>query len=139
MQSKTVLDHVINIKDKKLEDVHEEVNNATGRKEIDVVIDLVGTEESISLGFSMLAIAGTYVSVGLIGNQIKIPLFPFVAREYQYYGSFWGNYNDLREVMELAKKGLIKHHIQKFDLSEVNDAHSLLREQKILGRGVLIP
>jgi D-arabinose 1-dehydrogenase-like Zn-dependent alcohol dehydrogenase len=34
---------------------------------------------------------------------------------------------------------LIKHHIQKFDLSEVNDAHSLLREQKILGRGVLIP
>jgi D-arabinose 1-dehydrogenase-like Zn-dependent alcohol dehydrogenase len=41
--------------------------------------------------------------------------------------------------MELAKKGLIKHHIQKFDLSEVNDAHSLLREQKILGRGVLIP
>jgi alcohol dehydrogenase, propanol-preferring len=132
-------DHVINIKDKKLEDVHEEVNNATGRKEIDVVIDLVGTEESISMGFSMLAIAGTYVSVGLIGNQIKIPLFPFVAREYQYYGSFWGNYNDLREVMELAKKGLIKHHIQKFDLSEVNDAHSLLREQKILGRGVLIP
>ncbi|MGH9999867.1 MAG: zinc-binding dehydrogenase, partial [Nitrososphaeraceae archaeon] len=61
------------------------------------------------------------------------------AREYQYYGSFWGNYNDLREVMELAKKGLIKHHIQKFDLSEVNDAHMLLREQKILGRGVLIP
>jgi propanol-preferring alcohol dehydrogenase len=132
-------DHVINIKDKKLEDVHEEVNNATGRKEIDVVIDLVGTEESIPMGFSMLAIAGTYVSVGLIGNQIKIPLFPFVAREYQYYGSFWGNYNDLREVIELAKKGLIKHHIQKFDLSEVNDAHSLLREQKILGRGVLIP
>jgi hypothetical protein len=24
-------------------------------------------------------------------------------------------------------------------LSEVNDAHTLLREQKILGRGVLIP
>jgi hypothetical protein len=27
----------------------------------------------------MTFIAGTYVSVGLIGNQIKIPLFPFVA------------------------------------------------------------
>ena len=131
--------HVINIKDKKIEDIHEEVNRATGRKNIDVVIDLVGTEESIPMGFSMLAIAGTYVSAGLIGNQIKIPLFPFVAREYQYYGSFWGNFNDLREVMELAKKGLIKHHIQKFDLSEVNDAHSLLRQQKIIGRGVLIP
>jgi D-arabinose 1-dehydrogenase-like Zn-dependent alcohol dehydrogenase len=41
--------------------------------------------------------------------------------------------------MELAKKGLIKHHIQKFDLTEVNDAHNLLRQQKIIGRGVLIP
>ena len=132
-------DHAINIKDKKLEDIQEEVNKTTGSKDIDVVIDLVGTEESIPMGFNMLAIGGTYVSAGLIGNQIKIPLFPFVAREYQYYGSFWGNFNDLREVMELAKKGLIKHHIQKFDLSEVNDAHSLLREQKILGRGVLIP
>ena len=109
-------DHAINIKDKKVENIHDEVNRATGRKEIDVVIDLVGTEESIPMGFSMLAIAGTYVSAGLIGNQIKIPLFPLVAREYQYYGSFWGNYNDLREVMELAKQGLIKHHIQKFDL-----------------------
>ena len=132
-------DHAISIKGKKLEDIHDEVNKATGRKEIDVVIDLVGTEESIPMGFSMLAIAGTYVSAGLIGNQIKIPLFPFVAREYQYYGSFWGNFNDLREVMELAKKGLIKHHVQKFGLSEANDALDLLREGKILGRGVLVP
>jgi D-arabinose 1-dehydrogenase-like Zn-dependent alcohol dehydrogenase len=44
----------------------------------------------------------------LIGKQIKILLFPFVSREFQYYGSFWGNHTDLGEVMELAKKGLIK-------------------------------
>jgi hypothetical protein len=43
----------------------------------------------------------------LIGKQIKILLFPFVSREFQYYGSFWG-LTDLGEVMELAKKGLIK-------------------------------
>jgi hypothetical protein len=44
----------------------------------------------------------------LIGKQIKILHFPFVSREFQYFGSFWGNYTDLGEVMELAKKGLIK-------------------------------
>jgi D-arabinose 1-dehydrogenase-like Zn-dependent alcohol dehydrogenase len=81
--------------------------------------------EIIRMGFSMLAPKGAYVSVGLVG-----------AREYQYYGSFWSSYNDLREVMELAKKGLIKHHVQKFSLSEANDALDLLREGKILGRGV---
>jgi propanol-preferring alcohol dehydrogenase len=79
----------------------------------------------------MLATEGAYVSVGLVGNEINMPLFPLVAREYQYYGSFWSSYNDLREVMELAKKGLIKHHVQKFGLSEANDALDLLREGKI--------
>jgi propanol-preferring alcohol dehydrogenase len=81
------------------------------------------------MGFSMLATEGAYVSSGLIGKQIKIPLFPLVSREYQYYGSFWGSYNDLRDVMELAKKGLIKHNVQKFGLSEANDALDQLRRE----------
>ena len=41
--------------------------------------------------------------------------------------------------MELAKKGLIKHNVQKFSLSEANEAIDLLREGKILGRGGLVP
>jgi propanol-preferring alcohol dehydrogenase len=132
-------DHVINIRGKNSEDIRTEVNKATGRNEVNAALDCVGLEETIRMGFSMLAIEGAYVSIGLVGNQISMPLFPFVAREFQYYGSFWGSYNDLREVMELAKKGLIKHHIQKFGLSEANDALDLLREGKILGRGVLVP
>jgi alcohol dehydrogenase, propanol-preferring len=132
-------DHVINIRNKKSEDIRDEVNKATGRKEIDVIMDSVGAEEVIPIGFSMLAVGGTYVSSGLVGTQIKIPLFPFVAKEYQYFGSFWGNYNDLREVIELAKKRSIISRVQKFSLSEVNEALDLLREGKIQGRGVLIP
>jgi alcohol dehydrogenase, propanol-preferring len=50
-----------------------------------------------------------------------------------------GNYNDLREVIGLTKKCLIKNDVQKFILTEVNDALDLLREGKIQGRGVLIP
>jgi alcohol dehydrogenase, propanol-preferring len=56
----------------------------------------------------MIAIRGAYVSVRLVGTQIKLPLFPLIQKECQYLGSLWGNYNELREVMELAKKGLIK-------------------------------
>jgi alcohol dehydrogenase, propanol-preferring len=56
----------------------------------------------------MIAIGGAYISVGLVGTQIKIPLFPLLRKERQYLGSLWDNYNELREVMELAKKGLIK-------------------------------
>jgi alcohol dehydrogenase, propanol-preferring len=29
-------------------------------------------------------------------------LFPLVAREFSYFGSFWGNINDLTEVIGRA-------------------------------------
>jgi propanol-preferring alcohol dehydrogenase len=130
---------VVSARGKELDKIRNEINRATGRKEVDVVIDLTGTEESFQTEVSLLATGGMMVCVGLIGTQFKTTLFPLVGREYQVQGSFWGNYNELREVVELAKKGLIKHHIEKFRLSEANDALGRLREGKVLGRAVLIP
>jgi threonine dehydrogenase-like Zn-dependent dehydrogenase len=57
-----------------------------GRKETDVVLDAVGSDEVIPIGFDMIAIGGAY-SVGLVGTQIKIPLFPLIRKECQYLGS----------------------------------------------------
>ena len=37
-----------------------EVNEATGRKEIDVVVDAVGSDEIIPIGFDMIVIGGAY-------------------------------------------------------------------------------
>jgi alcohol dehydrogenase, propanol-preferring len=51
----------------------------------------------------------------------------------------WGNYNELCEVIELAKKGKIKHCIRKLSLSEVKDAIDLLRTGNISGRAVISP
>jgi alcohol dehydrogenase, propanol-preferring len=82
-------DHVINIKDKSIGDIRAELDRATGHREIDAAVDCVGAEETIQMGFNLLATAGTYCSVGLVGTRIEIPLFPFVAREFTYHGSFW--------------------------------------------------
>jgi threonine dehydrogenase-like Zn-dependent dehydrogenase len=40
-----------------------------GRKETDVVLDAVGSDEVIPIGFDMIAIGGAYVSVGLVGTN----------------------------------------------------------------------
>ena len=37
-----------------------EVNEATRRKEIDVVVDAVGSDEIIPIGFDMIVIGGAY-------------------------------------------------------------------------------
>jgi propanol-preferring alcohol dehydrogenase len=105
-------DHVISTKGKSLDDIRKELSNATGQGEIDAVIDCAGAEEMIQLGFGLLSIGAHYSSVGLVGDRINLPLFPLVAREYTYHGSFWGNYNDLSEVISLAQKGDDPPHAQ---------------------------
>jgi hypothetical protein len=97
-----------------------------------------GAQDSIRLGFDLLATSGAYVSVGLIGTQINIPLFPFVAREFTYQGSFWGNYGDLAEVVALAQARKIKHSLVRVPFEDINKhLEQLLRDGDIVGRAVV--
>jgi hypothetical protein len=104
----------------------------------DQEIDCVGAQETIRTGFGLLATAGTFVSVGLVGNRIDMPLFPFVAHEYSYHGSFWGNYSDLSEVIALAQAGRIKHAIKRIRLEDINENLELMRDGDIVGRAVVV-
>jgi alcohol dehydrogenase, propanol-preferring len=79
----------------------------------------------------------TYVSVGLMGTKINIPLFPFVGREFTYQGSFWGNYSDLSEVVALAQAGKIRHSLVKVPFADINKHLEMLRDGEIVGRAVV--
>jgi propanol-preferring alcohol dehydrogenase len=130
-------DHVINTKGKSTADIRLELQRATGSREIDAGLDCAGAEDSIRLGFDLLATSGAYVSVGLMGTKINIPLFPFVAREFTYQGSFWGNYSDLSEVVALAQAGKIKHSLVRVPFADINKHLEMLRDGDIVGRAVL--
>ncbi|RBP39594.1 propanol-preferring alcohol dehydrogenase [Roseimicrobium gellanilyticum] len=130
-------DHIISTKDKSTADIRKELNTACGQGQLDAIIDCAGAPEMIRMGFELLSTAGHYSSVGLVGDQIDIPLFPFVAREYTFHGSFWGNYNDLSEVMALATQGKIRHTVKPITLEQVNENLELLRTGDVLGRAVI--
>jgi alcohol dehydrogenase, propanol-preferring len=133
-------DHIVNVS--KSQNIRSEIKSKLSEgKEmgVDVVIDCVGADATIEDSCRILNKGGSLVVVGLFGSQIKIPLVRAVLQEYQAYGSLWGNYIELREVIELAKTGKIKHSIQKFPLNEVNEAIQLLKNGRIVGRGVVIP
>jgi alcohol dehydrogenase, propanol-preferring len=131
-------DHVINVRDKTAADVAPVLEELTGRAEIDAVIECAGTEESIRLAFALLAAEGAVASVGLIGNRIDIPLFPFVSREFTYFGSFWGNYNDLTEVLALAEAGQITHTVTRVRWEDVNETLEAIGRGDVLGRAVIV-
>ena len=131
-------DHVINTRGRTVEQVREQLADLTGRPELDGVIDCVGAEDSIQMGFGLLATSGAFVSVGLVGNRINIPLFPFVAREYSYFGSFWGNSSDLIEVVDLVQRGLIQPSVERVRFDDINATIDRLGRGDIVGRAVIV-
>src|SRR6476659_7747304 len=111
-------DYMINIK--KTSNIKDKVMEITAGKGIDVVIDCVGAENTISDSIRVISKGGAIVIVGLFGSQGKFPVAPVVINEYKIMGSIWGNYNELREVIELQNQGKIKTNVRKFNLDEIN-------------------
>jgi alcohol dehydrogenase, propanol-preferring len=131
-------DHTINLRGKSDDEVRDALEQATGRREFDAVLECAGAEESIRLAFSLLATEGAVASVGLVGNRVDISLFPLVSREYTLFGSFWGNFNDLTEVVALAEAGKIKDSVTQVRFEDVNDHIDALGRGDFVGRAVIV-
>ena len=131
-------DFTIGTRGRSLSDLQDELFKMTGTRKLDAAVDCVGAEETIRTGIGLLATAGAYVSVGLVGTRIDIPLFPFTAGELTYHGSFWANYSDLQEVLALAQKGKIQHSSKQIRFQDINENLELLRAGEIIGRIVIV-
>jgi alcohol dehydrogenase, propanol-preferring len=104
------------------------------------VVDLVGSPETAALGFDLLPKGGKLVIVGLFGGGAPwaLPLIPIKAATIQ--GSYVGNLQELRELVELARTGAVPAiPITRRPLEEAGAALEDLREGKLVGRAVLTP
>ena len=104
------------------------------------VIDLVGSSESAALGFDVLPKGGKLVIVGLFGGGAPwaLPLIPIKAATIQ--GSYVGNLQELRELMELVATGAVARiPVTTRGLDEANATLADLREGNLVGRAVLTP
>lgn len=131
------VDHAIGVQGKTARQVAAELAAATGRPDLDAIIDCAGAPAMMQLAFELLGTGGHYVDVGLVGDRIDIPLFPRVSREQTFHGSFWGSYLDLSEVMTLAAGGKIRHTISTISFEQVNEYLDRLRTGDVVGRVVL--
>ncbi len=73
-----------------------------------------------------------------MGTKVELPLFPFVSGERSYFGPFWGNRNDLEEVLTLAGEGKIKHNVVTTKLDDINGSLDALGRGDIVGRAVVM-
>src|SRR5262245_41389821 len=131
-------DYGINVRDKDTGAIQSELQSLTGRRTIDAILDCVGSEASISMGFDLLGAEGALAAVGLMSQKVEHRQFPFVGTELSYFGSFWGNHLDLVDVLSLAEAGRIKHNVTKVKLENINENLQALARGDIVGREVIV-
>jgi NAD+-dependent secondary alcohol dehydrogenase Adh1 len=102
------------------------------------VIDFVGELGAEQLCWQMLRQGGTHFVVGY-GGKIVVPTLQMIIQEITIAGSLVGNYTELVELMELNAEGRVKLHTQQYALDNINAAVTALKDNQMVGRGVIVP
>jgi propanol-preferring alcohol dehydrogenase len=113
------------------------VRAETGRRGADLVLDFVGSDSTLRLAASVLAVAGHVAMVGLGGGTFpmafgSVPFGASVSRPS------WGTLPELREVVALAQAGRLSVEVEQFSLDETLVAYRRLRDGEIHGRAVVV-
>ncbi|MFZ5653522.1 MAG: NAD(P)-dependent alcohol dehydrogenase [Pseudomonadota bacterium] len=119
-------------------DVGAAVKAATGGAGADAVIDFVGNDATLANAAASLAVGGKLVVVGIAGGTLPFSFWK-MPLECEVTTSLWGNRQELREVLELARRGLIAPHIERQPLAAVNEVIARLHAGAVRGRVVLTP
>ena len=126
--------HVIDAR----KDPVKQVMEITGKRGADVVIDLVGNDQTLSNGMRMLRKGGSLIIVGY-GGTANLKAIDMIFSEFSVLGSLVGNWDELRELIELTRQGKVRVITRQGKLDEVNDFLEHLKKGALEGRGVVIP
>ncbi|WKT57128.1 zinc-binding dehydrogenase [Candidatus Nitrosotenuis chungbukensis] len=130
-------DSVVNSKDP---DAAQKIISLCNGKGADCVIDFVNAPPTVKMGLAVLRKRGNMILVGLFGGSIDLSLVTIPLKAITIQGAYTGNYNDMLELIGLAKRGVINPTISKrYSLSDANTALEDLKARKIIGRAVINP
>lgn len=106
----------------------------------DAIIDFVNGSKTVETDMQLLRRRARVVLVGLFGGELRLSLISMPTRAYKLIGSYTGSLNDLIELVSLAKRGVIKPVVSnRFKLDQATEALQMLKDGKILGRGIINP
>lgn len=130
-------DFILNSKDP---ETSQKIISICNNKGADSVVDFVNAPPTAKLGLAVLRKRGNLVLVGLFGGSIEMSLVTIPLKSIIIQGAYTGNYNDMVELLDLARKGVINPMISKrYSLDDANTALEDLKARKILGRAVINP
>jgi len=130
-------DFTINSKN---QDVTKSIMELTDNLGVDAIIDFVNATKTVETDMQILRRRARVVLVGLFGGSLQLNLVSMPTRAYKIIGSYTGSLTDMIELVSLAKRGIIKPVVtNRFKLDQATEALTMLKEGKIVGRGIINP
>jgi propanol-preferring alcohol dehydrogenase len=120
------------------DDAAAQVASITGGRGAELVLDIVGSDETLASAAQMTRMQGELTVIGIAMGTFP---FNFFALPYEcsLATTYWGSAVELMEVLELAAAGKIHAHVERYPLDRVAEVYDLLRAGKIDGRAVVVP
>jgi alcohol dehydrogenase, propanol-preferring len=114
------------------------IRELTGGRGADVVIDFVGTTETLELARAVARVMGDVTVVGIGGGEVPLGFFsqPY---EVSIATTYWGSRPELAELLALAATGQISAESTVYSLDHGVQAYRDLRDGRVTGRAVVIP
>ncbi len=116
----------------------EQLRERTDGLGAEVVLDFVGEGGALEDAIGMLKEAGTHYVIGY-GGELRVPAIDVISAEINFVGNLVGTYNELAELMTLARQGRVTLRTRAYPLDAINDAMDDLDHGRLHGRGILVP
>lgn len=116
----------------------ERVRELTGGLGAQLVLDMVGSDQTLAAAGGIIRPEGHLTVVGLAGGTLGFAYgaLPFEA---QVSLPYWGSAVELMEVLDLARAGRIESHTERFSLEDADKAYERMRAGDLKGRAVICP
>jgi propanol-preferring alcohol dehydrogenase len=105
----------------------------------ELVLDVVGSDDTLALSAAVARSQGHLTVLGLAGGRLNWSEMAPLPWECSLTCTYWGSAVELMEVLELAAAGHIHAKVQRFPLERVADAYDALRSGTLEGRAVVCP
>lgn len=127
-------DHVL------VSDAHTQtaIRDLTGGRGADVLLDFVGSAQTIELARGAARMLADVTLVGIAGGSVP---FSFFSQPYEVslQTTYWGSRPELAELLDLAHRGVVHVEHSRFGLEEAPAVYERLRRGEIQGRAVIVP
>jgi alcohol dehydrogenase, propanol-preferring len=115
-----------------------EIRELTGGLGADVVLDHVGSDDTLAMAAALVRTLGDLTIVGIGGGTLGVSFFS-LPYEASVQTTYWGNRQELVEVLDLGARGLLHAETTLYTLEDAPRAYADLAHGTVTGRAVVVP